>query len=105
MKSIWQKGLEFPYFPKLQEDMKTDVLIIGGGIAGILTGYFLKKNGVDCVIAEKRSVRQGTTGHTTAKLTPPDITSLYSNRIQQMGNDRRHVIRHAAFRHDSGKEK
>lgn len=84
MKSIWQKGLEFPSFPKLQEDMKTDVLIIGGGIAGILTGYFLKKNGVECVIAEKRSICQGTTGHTTAKLTfQHDL--IYQNLLKSSG--------------------
>ena len=39
MKSIWQKTAELPTFPALEKDIKTDVLIIGGGLAGILTAY------------------------------------------------------------------
>ncbi len=69
MESIWQKGVQLPTFPKLNGDISTDVLIIGGGIAGILTAYFLKQNGVDCILVEKRKICQGTTGHTTAKIT------------------------------------
>lgn len=69
MKSIWQKNIELPSFPKLNGNVSTDVLIIGGGITGVLTAYFLKQNGVDCILAEKRKICQGTTGHTTAKIT------------------------------------
>ncbi len=47
MESIWQKSTELPSFPKLSGSMDTDVLIIGGGIAGILTAYFLKQSGVN----------------------------------------------------------
>ncbi len=69
MESIWQKSVELPSFPKLNGDISTDVLIIGGGIAGILTAYFLKQNGVDCILVEKHRICSGTTGHTTAKIT------------------------------------
>ncbi len=69
MESIWQKGVQLPSFPKLNGDISTDVLIIGGGITGILTAYFLKQNGVDCVLVEKHRICSGTTGHTTAKIT------------------------------------
>ncbi len=69
MKSIWQKNLCMPSFQKLQGDVKTDVLIIGGGIAGLLTAYFLKESGVDCILVEKRHICSGTTGYTTAKIT------------------------------------
>lgn len=58
-----------PEFPALQKDIKTEVLMIGGGIAGILTAYFLKQAGVDCVLVEKNRICGGTTGHTTAKIT------------------------------------
>ncbi len=69
MESIWKKTVQMQGFPKLEGDKKTDVLIIGGGITGILTAYFLKQCGVDCILAEKRRICSGTTGHTTAKIT------------------------------------
>ncbi|MBQ8824796.1 MAG: FAD-dependent oxidoreductase [Ruminococcus sp.] len=69
MKSIWQKGIKLPEFPQLKGNVNTDVLIIGGGIVGILTAYFLKQNGIDCILVEKGSICQGTTSHTTAKIT------------------------------------
>lgn len=69
MESLWQKSAERPVFDTLKEDIKTDVLIIGGGIAGILTAYFLKKKGVPYVLVEKDRICGGTTGGTTAKIT------------------------------------
>lgn len=67
-KSIWEDA-SLPKFPKAQGDIKTDVLIIGGGIAGILTAYFLQKAGVDYVLAEQNEICSGVTSKTTAKIT------------------------------------
>ena len=47
-KSIWEESVVTPEFESLSEDIKTDVLIIGGGICGILCAYFLKEAGIDC---------------------------------------------------------
>lgn len=58
-----------PRFPQLKNDVKTDVLIIGGGICGILTAYFLKQNGIDYILVEKDNICGGTTQNTTAKIT------------------------------------
>ncbi len=69
MKSVWQANTKLPEFPKLDRDAKTDVLIIGGGIAGILTAYFLHQNGVKYVLVEKDKICSGTTQNTTAKIT------------------------------------
>lgn len=69
MKSIWENTTEMPSFPALEGDRKTDVLIIGGGIAGILTAHFLQQSGIDYILVEKHSICGGTTGHTTAKIT------------------------------------
>lgn len=67
MKSIWIT--EKPKFPRLEDDIKADVLIIGGGITGILCAYKLKQSGVDCVIAEADEICGGVTQNTTAKVT------------------------------------
>lgn len=69
MKSLWNETAGRPYFPTLQGDIKTDVLIIGGGIAGILTAHFLQENGVPYILVEKDRICSGTTGNTTAKIT------------------------------------
>ena len=44
--SVWEQTVSIPQFPKLDGDIHTDVLIIGGGITGVLTAYFLHQNGV-----------------------------------------------------------
>ncbi|MBQ6570279.1 MAG: FAD-dependent oxidoreductase [Clostridia bacterium] len=69
MESIWKASAEMPRFPALDRDIKTDVLIIGGGIAGILTAFFLGQKGVDYVLVEKEKICSGITGNTTAKIT------------------------------------
>ena len=45
MESIWQES-ELPAFPRLRGDVRTDVRIIGGGMAGLLTAHLLRENNV-----------------------------------------------------------
>ncbi len=69
MNSIWKNYSDPPKFKSLKSDIKTDVLIIGGGIAGVLTAYFLKEKGVDYTLVEKGRICGGNSGNTTAKIT------------------------------------
>lgn len=69
MESIWKKTADLPQFPKLEKDIKTDVLIIGGGIAGLLTANFLAEKGAECIVVEKDRICNKTTANTTAKIT------------------------------------
>ena len=69
MESVWNVNTKLPEFPKPEKDIKTDVLIIGGGIAGILTAYFLHQKGVKYILVEKDRICSGTTRNTTAKIT------------------------------------
>ena len=69
MKSVWADSCEVNTFPQLKEDIKTDVLIIGGGITGILTAYHLEQKGVKYVLVEKNRICRHTTSNTTAKIT------------------------------------
>lgn len=68
MKSVWQETA-LPQFPQLDGDAKTDVLIIGGGMAGILTAYFLHQNGIKYMLVEKDRICGENTRNTTAKIT------------------------------------
>ncbi len=69
--SLWEQYVkgEERTIKKLNGDIRTDVLIIGGGIAGILCAYRLKKAGVSCVVVEQENLLEGVTGNTTAKIT------------------------------------
>lgn len=69
MESVWQSNIKFKKFNALYDDKKTDVLIIGGGIAGLLCAYELDKAGVDYILVEQGRICQGVTPYTTAKIT------------------------------------
>lgn len=73
-----------PTFPVLQGDINTDVLVIGGGMAGLLTLYELQQNGVPCVLLEKERICGGATRNTTAKLTVQHGL-LYHKLLKQRG--------------------
>ncbi len=60
MKSIW-KDILSPEFNSLDGDVKTDVLVIGGGMCGILCGYMLKNAGIDCILVEADRICSGIT--------------------------------------------
>ncbi|MCX7923345.1 MAG: FAD-binding oxidoreductase, partial [Clostridia bacterium] len=67
--SYWMDSTPRTRYPVLNEDIKVDIAIIGGGIAGISTAYLLNKHGMKVAILEADHILQGTTGHTTAKIT------------------------------------
>jgi glycine/D-amino acid oxidase-like deaminating enzyme/nitrite reductase/ring-hydroxylating ferredoxin subunit len=56
-------------FEKLSRDITTDILVIGGGIAGLTTAYCLAKAGRTVVLVEDGYIGSGETGRTTAHLT------------------------------------
>ncbi len=58
-----------PRFDPLDGDLKTDVLIIGGGLAGLLCACRLDRAGADYALVEADRLCGGVTGNTTAKLT------------------------------------
>ena len=68
LRSVWSE-IQLPAFPKVEHDMKTDVLIVGGGMAGLLTAHLLRQAGVDCVLVEAERICRGVTQNTTAKVT------------------------------------
>lgn len=55
-------------YPKLEQHIKTDVLIIGGGISGALTAYYLVEAGINCVLVDQRTIGLGSTCASTALL-------------------------------------
>ena len=63
MLSVWSESSRLPAFESLRQNIKTDVLIIGGGMAGILCACALARRGVDYVLLESNTVCGGVTKH------------------------------------------
>ncbi len=66
--SIWQDTVTLPRFPALTGDTGTEVLIIGGGMAGIMLALELSRRGVPYILVEKDRICGGVTHNTTAKI-------------------------------------
>ncbi len=87
MDSIWEDTARRVHFDALKGNKSTDVLIIGGGIAGILCAYKLKNAGVDCILVEATEICGGITGNTTAKITLGHGL-IYDTMIKRFGEDK-----------------
>ena len=86
MESIWDMTTKMPNFDPLYGDLKTDVLVIGGGIAGLLCAHFLKEAGVSCAIIDAGKICNGITHNTTAKITVQHGL-IYHKLICKYGTD------------------
>ncbi len=86
MISIWKETAHKPSFEPPPKDIKTDVLIVGGGIAGILCAYILKNAGIQCILVEADEICGGVTGYTTAKITVQHGL-IYDKLISRYGRE------------------
>jgi hypothetical protein len=90
MESIWKTDAPRVRFDVLNGNKNTDVLIIGGGIAGILCAYKLKNAGVDCLLAEATEICGGITKNTTAKITLQHGL-IYDKMIRRFGENKARI--------------
>lgn len=67
--SLWLKGIKTKLLPSLKKDIETDILIIGGGITGISTAFYLKDTNLDITLIDSDKIGYGITSKTTGKLT------------------------------------
>src|SRR5436190_8779746 len=64
----WELSEGHPLFPALNRDLDVDVVIVGGGIAGLTIAYDLVRSGKLVALVEDGELGSGETGRTSAHL-------------------------------------
>jgi len=67
-RSIWMDTAKLPLESTLEEKVSADVCVVGAGIAGLSTAYFLTREGKSVVVLDDGPIGGGMTARTTAHL-------------------------------------
>ena len=87
MEFLWTDKETPPSFPELGGDRESDVLVIGGGMAGVLCALQLQETGMDAILVEGKKIGGGITKGTTAVVTAQHDT-LYQELIKKFGKEK-----------------
>ena len=83
-RTIWS-SYKLKNYLELNKDIKTEVLVVGGGMCGILCAYYLSKD-FDVVLVEANRIASERTNKTTATITAVEDVS-YSEIKRKKGFD------------------
>lgn len=86
-RSLWIETGPAPARPALAERVDVDVVVIGGGIAGLTSALLLKRAGKTVAVIESKEILHGATGYTTAKVTSLHHL-IYADLIAKHGEER-----------------
>ena len=87
MKSYWIDSVkDEKKFKTLEDNIKTDICIIGGGLTGITTAYNLSKYKIRTVVIDKGRIGEQTSSNSTAKITSQHGL-VYKYLIDSKGRD------------------
>ncbi len=84
MESVWTEDTKIRRRKALSGDMSAPAVVIGAGLAGILTAYYLKQAGIRAVVLEADSIGSGQTKNTTAKIASQH-NLIYDRLIRTFG--------------------
>ena len=87
MESLWSQTVEIPKREALRGNLTVHTAVIGAGMSGLLTAYFLKKQGIDVAVLEADQIAGGQTKNTTAKITGQHGL-FYERLINKAGKER-----------------
>lgn len=91
--SIWQ-DTSLPKFPGLRGDRQSDVVVIGGGMAGLLCAYRLQNAGASVTVVEQNRICGGVTKDTTAKISMHHGL-IYHKLLSDLGKERAKIYAQA----------
>ena len=94
MESVWKKNIEIPRREKLEKELHTEVVVLGGGMAGLLTAYLLQEQGLETVVLEAGRIAGGQTCNTTAKITSQH-NLIYGYLQEKFGMEKAGMYAHA----------
>lgn len=92
--SYWSDSVKLDNYSKLQEDKSFDVAVVGGGITGITTAYFLKNEGMSVALIDAGKILNGTSAHTTAKITSQH-SLIYDKIKRKFGHEMSEIYANA----------
>ncbi|MHA7964898.1 FAD-dependent oxidoreductase [Paenibacillus sp. CAU 1782] len=95
LEPLWRDEVKLQSFPALKGDQDVDMVIVGGGISGITAAYLLVKEGLKVALLEADKLLNGTTGHTTAKITAQHDL-IYDEFISHFGRSAARLYYEAA---------
>ncbi len=86
IESIWSRTAAPAPRPPLTGEETAQAAIIGGGLAGVLTAWLLRQEGIDAAIVEAEQIGGGQTSGTTAKFTSQH-GAVYHRLAETLGAD------------------
>ena len=89
--SVWRATAPEAGFPTLQEEITTDVVIVGGGITGVTLALNLAEQGTSAVLLEARDLGFGSTGNSTGNLYET-ISRGIRRIVDRWGEDIAHAV-------------
>ncbi len=87
MESLWRKETSDITAKKCSANNHSDVIVVGAGLAGLLTAYYLKAQGKKVLILEADTIASGQTERTTAKITSQHDVK-YSKLLKNVGYEK-----------------
>jgi glycine/D-amino acid oxidase-like deaminating enzyme/nitrite reductase/ring-hydroxylating ferredoxin subunit len=84
--SVWMDTTEVPQFQPLTQDLRSNVCVVGAGIAGMTTAYLLARAGRAVVVIDDGPIGGGETSRTTAHLTAA-LDNRYYNIERMHGEE------------------
>ncbi|TCC49103.1 FAD-dependent oxidoreductase [Kribbella capetownensis] len=84
--SVWLATTTMPEYDVLRSDLDADVVVVGGGLIGLTTAFYLQEQGADVVVLEGARIGARTSGNTTGKVTSQH-GAMYAGLFDRHGAD------------------